>query len=69
MNFSQKLQDWMQYVTEAFVLIFAPNDDQYPYVGIQPFEGDPLSRRSLVWFRVVSFFLPKTKQHQHILLQ
>ena len=41
MNFSQKLQDWMQYVTEAFILIFAPNDDQYPYVGIQPFEGDP----------------------------
>jgi hypothetical protein len=28
------------YLTEAFVRIFAPNDDEYPAIGIQPFEGE-----------------------------
>jgi hypothetical protein len=31
----------IQYITEAFARIFSATDDQYPLVGVQPFEGDP----------------------------
>jgi hypothetical protein len=41
MNIPQKLQNFMQYITEAFARIFGPNDDEYPKVGVQPFEGEP----------------------------
>jgi hypothetical protein len=41
MNIQQKLQDFMQYFLEAFARIFGPNDDEYPDVGVQPFEGEP----------------------------
>lgn len=34
------LQDAVQYFTEAFVRVFGPSDDEYPAVGVQPFEGD-----------------------------
>ncbi len=35
------LRDFIQYITEAFARIFSPNDDQYPEIGVQPFEGEP----------------------------
>lgn len=37
-----------QYVTEAFARIFGPSDDQYPLIGIQPFEGDPYQPKSSI---------------------
>lgn len=40
-NISKNLEDFMQYLTEAFARIFGPNDDKYPMIGIQPFEGEP----------------------------
>ncbi|MCX7594348.1 MAG: hypothetical protein N2235_11400 [Fischerella sp.] len=30
-----------QYISEAAVRIFGPNDDAYPNIGVQPFTGDP----------------------------
>jgi hypothetical protein len=41
MDIFKPLRDLVQYITEAFARIFGPNDDEYPYVGVQPFEGDP----------------------------
>jgi hypothetical protein len=35
------LKDMIQYLAEAFARIFGPNDDEYPDIGVQPFEGDP----------------------------
>ena len=29
-----------QYISEAVMRIFAPNDDAYPLIGVQPFTGD-----------------------------
>lgn len=41
MNVSKSFSDFLQYVSEAVARIFAPNDDKYPMVGVQPFDGDP----------------------------
>ncbi|MBC1215987.1 nicotinate phosphoribosyltransferase [Trichormus variabilis ARAD] len=36
----------VQYVSEAFLRIFGPNDDAYPIIGVQPFTGDPYKKRT-----------------------
>ncbi|BFM39672.1 hypothetical protein [Synechocystis sp. LKSZ1] len=41
MNIHETLQNLVQYFTEAFARIFGPSTDEYPEVGVQPFEGDP----------------------------
>lgn len=41
MNIPNFLNNIVQYVTEAFARVFGPNDDQYPDIGVQPFEGEP----------------------------
>ena len=41
-----KLNDISQFISEAVARIFGPNDDYYPLVGVQPFEGDPYRRGS-----------------------
>jgi hypothetical protein len=33
-----------QFISEAVIRIFAPNDDAYPIIGFQPFTGDPYKR-------------------------
>jgi hypothetical protein len=42
MKLNQMLQDLVQYFTEAFARVFGPSDDEYPTVGVQPFEGEIL---------------------------
>ncbi len=42
MSLIKVLQSIVQYFTEAFVRVFGPSDDEYPTVGVQPFEGEPL---------------------------
>ncbi len=37
-----RLVAMLRYVSEAFMAIFTPADD-YPTVGVQPFEGEPFS--------------------------
>ncbi|ACK73477.1 hypothetical protein PCC7424_5126 [Gloeothece citriformis PCC 7424] len=41
MNIPKMMQDLVQYLAEGFARIFGPNDDEYPEIGTQPFEGDP----------------------------
>lgn len=40
MIINRTLDEMMQYLTEAFVRIFSPNDDKYPAIGVQPFYGE-----------------------------
>jgi hypothetical protein len=40
MTIHNTLKYMVQYITEAFIRIFGPNDDQYPSIGVQPFEGE-----------------------------
>jgi hypothetical protein len=35
-----------QYISEAVMRIFAPNDDAYPNIGVQPFTGEPYKKRT-----------------------
>lgn len=42
MNIHRILQNAVQYFTEAFARVFGPSTDEYPEVGLQPFEGEPL---------------------------
>jgi hypothetical protein len=41
MNIRDMLADAVEYLTEAFLRIFSPDNDQYPQVGMQPFEAEP----------------------------
>lgn len=38
-----RLFEALRYISEAFVEIFSPTDD-YPTIGVQPFDGEPYSR-------------------------
>ncbi|MGK7877816.1 MAG: hypothetical protein AB4426_32285 [Xenococcaceae cyanobacterium] len=41
MGIYKLLNDIITYITEGFARIFGPNDDEYPAIGVQPFEGEP----------------------------
>lgn len=43
MHILRWLADSFDYIFGAAVRIFGPNDDAYPSVGVQPYEGDPYS--------------------------
>lgn len=40
MKVSQIIGNAIQYFSEAIARIFSPNDDKYPNIGVQPFEGE-----------------------------
>ncbi len=40
MFISKMLSNIAQYISEAVMRIFAPNDDAYPNSGVQPFTGE-----------------------------
>ena len=35
-----------QYIVEAVAEVFSPNDDNYPSIGVQPFDGEPYREKS-----------------------
>jgi hypothetical protein len=37
---SWMLTSTTQYISEGVMRIFGPNDDSYPYIGVQPFTGE-----------------------------
>ena len=43
MNINRILQNAVQYFTEAFARVFGPSTDEYPEVGVQPCEGEPVA--------------------------
>ncbi|MEM9272547.1 MAG: hypothetical protein AAGA80_06230 [Cyanobacteria bacterium P01_F01_bin.143] len=34
------LRNMVNYLAEGFISLFGPTHDQYPEIGIQPFEGE-----------------------------
>ncbi|MHC5670547.1 hypothetical protein [Nostoc sp.] len=45
MAISRIIANITQYISEAAMRIFGPNDDAYPSIGVQPFTGDPYNKR------------------------
>lgn len=43
MQLTHWLNDTLRYFSEAVARIFGPDDDAYPEIGVQPYEGDPYS--------------------------
>ena len=43
MNISQRINQLVRYLLEGFNEIFRPNDEDYPSIGVQPFEGESSS--------------------------
>ena len=39
MKIARMIGEIARYIAEGFVRIFSPTDDEYPAIGIQPFEG------------------------------
>lgn len=39
MIIAKTIKGVFQYITEGFVRIFSPAEDQYPAIGVQPYEG------------------------------
>lgn len=35
------MRQTVEFILDAFKRIFAPRDDDYPTIGVQPFEGEP----------------------------
>lgn len=43
--FGYFLDGLAQYFVDPIARIFGPSDDNYPAVGVQPFEGEPFAQR------------------------
>lgn len=41
MSLPNVIDNVTSFISEAIVRIFGPTDDQYPVIGVQPFEGEP----------------------------
>jgi len=41
MNILNSFQNLMKSITEGFARIFKATDDDYPKVGVHPYEGEP----------------------------
>ena len=46
MFISKMLSNIAQYISEAVMRIFGPDDDAYPNSGVQPFTGEVYKRRT-----------------------
>ena len=42
---SSVLDGMTQYFVDPIARIFGPSDDNYPAIGVQPFEGEPFAQR------------------------
>jgi hypothetical protein len=36
---TKMIKDFIQYITEGFLKIFSPDNDDYPAIGVQPYGG------------------------------
>lgn len=44
MNMFRSLTNAVHYLSEAVTRVFSPSHDEYPNVGVQPFDGEPYSK-------------------------
>lgn len=47
MDITRWLKDSFNFIFGAVARIFGPDDDEYPAVGVQPYDGDPYSSSSI----------------------
>jgi hypothetical protein len=45
MSIPKVFDDMILYVSGAMRRIFGPTDDSYPATGVQPYEGEPTSKK------------------------
>ncbi|MBW4465820.1 MAG: hypothetical protein KME07_10335 [Pegethrix bostrychoides GSE-TBD4-15B] len=43
MNILKRLNDAILYLSEGAAMLFSPSQDDYPNIGLQPYDGDPYS--------------------------
>lgn len=48
MSLTKRLEQIIEYVSDAVIKIFSPSDDEYPATGVQPFEGKISKRKNRV---------------------
>lgn len=44
MHVLQVVKDSIQFLVDSTTRLFRPSDDQYPNIGVQPFDGDVYSK-------------------------
>lgn len=44
MNVLNAIGDALQYLSDGVGHVFSLNHDDYPLIGVQPFDGEPLSQ-------------------------
>ncbi|MEM7726454.1 MAG: hypothetical protein AAF208_08795 [Cyanobacteria bacterium P01_A01_bin.45] len=47
MFISRIIESVTNYLSEAAMRLFAPSDDAYPMIGVQPFTGEPYDSKML----------------------
>lgn len=48
MNILKRLNDVILYLSEGVAILFSPSHDDYPNIGLQPYDGDPYSEWLLI---------------------
>lgn len=46
MSVAKLIEQSIEYISDAVVEIFSPNHDDYPEIGIQPFEGSYYKKKN-----------------------
>jgi hypothetical protein len=49
MAISRMFINMAQFISEAFMRIFSPANDNYPVIGVQPFTGRLYKKGKAVW--------------------
>ncbi len=44
MNILKAISNVIYYLSEGTAILFSPNHDDYPNIGLQPYSGDPCSK-------------------------
>ena len=57
MGISRMTDSVVQYIIEAMTRIFGPSDDAYPFIGVQPFSGEPYTEDEGVDWQLGKHFL------------
>ena len=64
MAISKIIANITQYISEAAMRIFGPNDDAYPNIGVQPFKGEPYDKRKDDNSQVLNIRIPADSSGQ-----
>ena len=46
MSITRRLEQILEYISDAVSKIFSPTHDDYPTIGVQPFKGEPFKDKA-----------------------